>query len=95
MSLDFDLTGHNDCCPICKTHLTSLYLCPKCGVRFGGWFNAEALADSLLDLLKQIEWVKEYRSTTVYVLKCPFCRNLKQHGHDIGRCKIAEKLGDG
>lgn len=51
MNLDFDLTGHNDYCPMCKTHLTSLYLCPECGVRFDGWHKAEALAASRLESL--------------------------------------------
>ena len=34
MGLDFNLTGHNEHCPDCDTHLTSLYLCPDCGIRY-------------------------------------------------------------
>ena len=32
--LDYQLTNHNAHCPKCKVHLTSLLLCPKCGIRY-------------------------------------------------------------
>lgn len=32
--LDTSLSGHNYHCPHCNTHLTSLYFCCKCGVRW-------------------------------------------------------------
>ena len=32
--LDEELTGHRFHSPCCNAHLTSLYLCPNCGVRY-------------------------------------------------------------
>ena len=32
--LDYQLTKHNATCKKCGAHLTSLFLCPKCGVRY-------------------------------------------------------------
>jgi hypothetical protein len=33
-ALDFALTGHHQHCLACDVHLTSLDLCPNCGVRY-------------------------------------------------------------
>ena len=41
MSLDRKLTGHDTHCPVCKSHLTSLYLCPMCIVRYDDWYRYE------------------------------------------------------
>jgi hypothetical protein len=47
MGLDKSLTGHDLECPRCQSHLTSLLLCPNCGIRFTA--------------TTQIDLVEEYR----------------------------------
>jgi hypothetical protein len=35
-----NIYGHNFHCPKCATHLTSLFLCGECGIRYDEWFAA-------------------------------------------------------
>lgn len=52
--LDDNLTGHNKYCPKCDSHLTSLYLCPECGVRYDEWYKADQSIEELADRHAQL-----------------------------------------
>ncbi len=60
---------------------------------FRNWQNANKTATRLRGLLSGIEWVREYKSTVGYVLKCPSCRKLKQKGH-AADCDLDKELRD-
>lgn len=55
-ALDASLTGHFWHCPGCDRHLTSLFLCPECGVRYeqpGQEEYYQALARLLADRMPE------------------------------------------
>jgi tRNA(Ile2) C34 agmatinyltransferase TiaS len=57
--LDDKLAGHNKHCPKCDNHLTSLYLCPECGVRYDEWYKADQRIAELEEKLKDCVYYRE------------------------------------
>jgi len=49
-----NIYGHNFHCPKCATHLTSLFLCGECGIRYDEWFAAWQENQRLKGLLAEL-----------------------------------------
>lgn len=65
--LDFEITGNNAFCPGCKSHLTSLLLCPECGIRYplSMVLGSEIIAITLKDGVSLPDGIGDYLGRTV------------------------------